>query len=81
MVCAKSDGLVFDFETDSLKLGIKDGYIHANVDGRLKGAHIIFPGVSVGATCNMLMAAVLAEGEAADREDIIYLEKLPVFPK
>lgn len=27
------------------------------------------------------MAAVLAEGEAADREDIIYLEKLPVFPK
>ncbi|MFR2965915.1 MAG: phosphoribosyltransferase family protein [Anaerovoracaceae bacterium] len=23
--------------------------------------------------------AVLAEGEAADREDIIYLEKLPVF--
>ena len=22
---------------------------------------------------------VLAEGEAADREDIIYLEKLPVF--
>lgn len=25
--------------------------------------------------------AVLAEGEAADREDIIFLEKLPVFPK
>ncbi|WP_404457357.1 phosphoribosyltransferase family protein [Oceanobacillus kapialis] len=24
-------------------------------------------------------AAILAEGEAADREDIIYLEKLPVF--
>ena len=23
--------------------------------------------------------AVLAEGEAADRDDIIYLEKLPVF--
>ena len=44
------------------KIEIKNGYIHANVDGRLKGAHIIFPGVSVGATCNMLMAAVLAEG-------------------
>ena len=26
-------------------------------------------------------AAVLAEGGAADREDIIFLEKLPVFPK
>jgi adenine phosphoribosyltransferase len=32
-------------------------------------------GVTVG------MAAVLAEGEAADRDDIIFLEKLPVFPK
>lgn len=44
------------------KIEIKNGYIHASVDGRLKGAHIIFPGVSVGATCNVLMAAVLAEG-------------------
>lgn len=26
-------------------------------------------------------AAVLAEGKAADREDIMYLEKLPVFPR
>ncbi|MGI5889102.1 MAG: phosphoribosyltransferase family protein [Oscillospiraceae bacterium] len=26
-------------------------------------------------------ATVLAEGEAADRKDLIYLEKLPVFPK
>ncbi len=26
-------------------------------------------------------AAVLAEGVAADREDIVYLEKLPVFPR
>ncbi|WP_066186106.1 MULTISPECIES: phosphoribosyltransferase family protein [Gracilibacillus] len=25
-------------------------------------------------------AAILAEGDAADREDIIFLEKLPVFP-
>ncbi|TGA99842.1 adenine phosphoribosyltransferase [Sporolactobacillus shoreae] len=25
-------------------------------------------------------AAILAEGNAADREDIIYLEKLPIFP-
>ncbi len=41
---------------------IKNGYIYADVDKRLKGAHIIFPMVSVGATCNVLMAAVLAEG-------------------
>ena len=41
---------------------IKNGYIFADSKGRLKGAHIIFPGVSVGATCNVLMAAVLAEG-------------------
>ncbi len=41
---------------------IKNGYIFADAKGRLKGAHIIFPGVSVGATCNILMAAVLAEG-------------------
>lgn len=26
-------------------------------------------------------AAVLAEGDAADRDDIIFLERLPVFPK
>ena len=25
-------------------------------------------------------AAVLAEGDAADRKDIIFLEKLPLFP-
>lgn len=45
------------------EIEIKNGYIHANVNGRLKGAHIIFPGVSVGATCNVLMASVLAEGQ------------------
>ena len=44
------------------KIEIKNGYIFAESNGRLKGAHIIFPGVSVGATCNVLMAAVLAEG-------------------
>lgn len=27
------------------------------------------------------MAAVLAEGDAANRDDIIFLEKLPIFPK
>ncbi|RLV60259.1 UDP-N-acetylglucosamine 1-carboxyvinyltransferase [Parashewanella curva] len=41
---------------------VEEGYIKARVDGRLKGAHIIMEMVSVGATENLLMAAVLAEG-------------------
>lgn len=44
------------------RIEIKNGYVHADVDGRLKGAHIIFRFASVGATCNILMAATLAEG-------------------
>ena len=44
------------------RIEIKNGYVHADVDGRLKGAHIIFRFASVGATCNILMAAALAEG-------------------
>jgi len=44
------------------KIEIKNGYVHADVDGRLKGTDIIFKIASVGATCNILMAAVLAEG-------------------
>lgn len=42
---------------------IKNGYVHADIKGRLKGAHITFHTASVGATCNILMAATLAEGE------------------
>ena len=38
------------------------GYINASVRGRLHGATIVFPFVSVGATENLLMAACLAEG-------------------
>ena len=34
----------------------------ASVDGRLRGATIVFPFVSVGATENLLMAATLADG-------------------
>ncbi len=44
------------------KIEIRNGYIYAETTDGLKGAHIIFPGVSVGATCNVLMAAVLAKG-------------------
>jgi UDP-N-acetylglucosamine 1-carboxyvinyltransferase len=39
------------------------GYIDATVSGRLHGATIVFPFVSVGATENLLMAASLAEGQ------------------
>lgn len=41
---------------------IKNGYVIAKVDGRLKGANLVFNIASVGATCNVLMAATLAEG-------------------
>jgi UDP-N-acetylglucosamine 1-carboxyvinyltransferase len=44
---------------------LKDGYIDAKVlkNKKLRGAHIAFPTVSVGATENLMMAATLAEGE------------------
>ena len=45
------------------KIEIKNGYVHADVKGRLKGTHLVFNIASVGATCNILMAATLAEGE------------------
>lgn len=41
---------------------IKNGYVIADVEGGLKGAHVAFHSASVGATCNILMAAALAEG-------------------
>ena len=44
------------------KIEIKNGYVIADAKDGLKGAHVIFPKASVGATCNVLMAAVLAKG-------------------
>ncbi|MFT8243274.1 UDP-N-acetylglucosamine 1-carboxyvinyltransferase [Roseomonas sp. BN140053] len=44
------------------RINLDGGYIGATVSGRLKGARIHFPQVSVGATENLLMAAALAEG-------------------
>ena len=38
------------------------GYIDGRVSGRLRGATIVFPSVSVGATEQLLMAAALADG-------------------
>ena len=45
------------------ELDLRDGYIHAKaIGGRLHGAVVDFPFVSVGATENALMAATLAKG-------------------
>lgn len=44
------------------RIDLTAGYIDAKIDGRLRGATIVFPFVSVGATENLLMAASLAEG-------------------
>ncbi|MDG0969026.1 MAG: UDP-N-acetylglucosamine 1-carboxyvinyltransferase [Porticoccaceae bacterium] len=41
---------------------VDKGYINASCKGRLKGARIFMDTVSVGATENLMMAAVLAEG-------------------
>jgi len=47
------------------EIEINAGYIEARAPhGKLRGAKIIFPQVSVGATENLLMAACLAEGES-----------------
>ena len=50
-------------EQMGVKIEIKQGYVYGDVQGKLKGAHIILRIASVGATCNILMAAVLAEGK------------------
>ena len=42
---------------------LHEGYIDARAPKGLRGAEIVFPAVSVGATENLLMAAALAEGE------------------
>ena len=45
------------------EIDIDQGYVVARAPGGLKGAHIRFPKVSVGATHVALMAATLARGE------------------
>jgi UDP-N-acetylglucosamine 1-carboxyvinyltransferase len=42
---------------------LREGYVRARAPKGLKGAHIVFPLVSVGATENLMMAAALADGE------------------
>ncbi len=45
------------------EIDIEAGYVLAKAPKGLRGAHIIFPKVSVGATHNVLLAAALAKGE------------------
>lgn len=57
-----------DMHLDALeKMGavfeIRDGLIHAKVNGRFRGTDIRFSKSSVGATENVILAAVLAEGK------------------
>ena len=62
-------------------INVEDGFIKATSNGRLKGAKVLFDMVSVGATENILMAAVLADGtssieNAAREPEVIDLANL-----
>ncbi|MBM7652635.1 UDP-N-acetylglucosamine 1-carboxyvinyltransferase [Neobacillus cucumis] len=50
------------FEAMGAKVKVGNGFIEAEVDGRLKGAKIYLDFPSVGATENIMMAASLAQG-------------------
>jgi UDP-N-acetylglucosamine 1-carboxyvinyltransferase len=51
------------FEEMGAHIVLEDGYVKATApQGRLQGADILFPKVSVGATENLMMAATLANG-------------------
>ncbi|MEC3884183.1 UDP-N-acetylglucosamine 1-carboxyvinyltransferase [Halobacillus sp. HZG1] len=51
------------FEAMGAEVTVGNGYVEAEVNGRLKGAKIYFDVPSVGATENVMMAAALAEGK------------------
>ena len=44
------------------EIELKEGYVHAKAPNGLVGGEVMFPKVSVGATENIMMAAVLAKG-------------------
>ena len=45
------------------EIKLEGGYVHATAPKGLRGAHIVLPFASVGATENLLMAASLADGQ------------------
>ncbi|WP_127752091.1 UDP-N-acetylglucosamine 1-carboxyvinyltransferase [Devosia sp. 1566] len=57
------DLFLFGLKQLGASIDIDDGYVVARAPkGGLRGAHIVFPKVSVGATHTILMAATLAKG-------------------
>lgn len=69
------------FEAMGAKVKVGNGFIEAEVNGRLKGAKIYLDFPSVGATENIMMAATLAEGttvidNAAKEPEIVDLANL-----
>ena len=58
------DQHVKGFTTLGAKVVVEGGFIHASTEsGHLKGAHVYLDVVSVGATMNIMMAAVMAQGD------------------
>ncbi|WP_111657309.1 UDP-N-acetylglucosamine 1-carboxyvinyltransferase [Isoalcanivorax indicus] len=49
-------------EAMGAKIEVINGYVHATVDGRLRGARLVMDTVTVTGTENLLMAATLADG-------------------
>lgn len=50
------------FKSMGAEISVKNGFIKARCNGRLKGKTLVFDTVTVGGTENVLMAAALAEG-------------------
>ncbi len=55
------------FEAMGAQIDVRDGYIVATTEGGLRGCDFTFEMVTVGGTENLLMAAVLADGETVLR--------------
>lgn len=49
-------------EAMGAKISVANGYINAEIEGRLQGARIVMETVTVGGTENLMMAATLASG-------------------
>ncbi|BCL68539.1 UDP-N-acetylglucosamine 1-carboxyvinyltransferase [Vibrio nigripulchritudo] len=54
---------IYGLEQLGATITLEEGYVKAEVDGRLQGAHIVMDKVSVGATITVMCAATLAEGK------------------
>ncbi|WP_417336059.1 UDP-N-acetylglucosamine 1-carboxyvinyltransferase [Halobacteriovorax marinus] len=52
-----------NLEKMGAKITLEGGYVYAETDGPLKGAHLVLAFPSVGATENLMMAAVYAKGK------------------